>query len=248
MPKAALADFAIGDRVGNWTVIGPSERVIAYGVTSPAQLCECDCGTRRIMVRAVLHSGTSLSCGCRRGRRISANRAEHGDARTDAHGGIKRLYSVWAAMKARCSNPAVKNFARYGGRGITVCSAWQSSYTAFREWAMLNGYHAGLSLDRIDCDGGYGPDNCRWADIKTQANNTSTNHFLEALGERKTIAEWAADTRCTVGVDTFENRIFRGWSVESALTAARFSRPNGTKPYRKRQRVECAHSVTASRS
>lgn len=105
-----------------------------------------------------------------------------------------RLYGIWADMKARCNNPSVKCFPRYGGRGITVCAEWLHDFKSFENWAYANGYREYLTLDRIDNTKGYSPDNCRWATKSEQAQNRRTTRVLEICGERKTIHEWATTT------------------------------------------------------
>lgn len=108
------------------------------------------------------------------------------------HGGNKtRLYSIWCAMRERCKNPNNKRFERYGGRGITVCEEWNNDFAAFRDWALGNGYAEGLTIDRIDNDGRYEPNNCRWVDRKTQNRNYSRNHFVTYLGRTQCVADWA---------------------------------------------------------
>jgi hypothetical protein len=93
------------------------------------------------------------------------------------------LYNRYCAMKARCYNPNVESFTRYGGRGIKVCEEWRTSFVAFREWSFANGWDSALTLDRINNDGDYEPSNCRWTDRKEQANNTRRNIFVMLRGE-----------------------------------------------------------------
>lgn len=113
------------------------------------------------------------------------------------HGGKgEHLYEVWCSIKQRCLNPNNPRYARYGGRGITVCDEWLNDYPAFRKWAMENGYedNGKLSIDRIDNDGNYEPSNCRWADNLTQANNKSSNVLITYNGKTQTLREWSEET------------------------------------------------------
>jgi hypothetical protein len=119
-------------------------------------------------------------------------------------------------MKARCYRKSTAPYARYGGRGITVCDEWRNSFTSFRDWALSNGYAEGLSLDRIDYNGNYEPSNCRWVTIKEQENNRCNNNRIEYNGEIRTISEWSE----ILGISQYalRHRIQRGWSIERALT------------------------------
>ena len=94
-------------------------------------------------------------------------------------------------MKGRCGIPGYSGYEHYGGRGISVCDEWKNDFMAFYNWAMENGYTDNLSIDRIDVNGNYCPENCRWADSHTQSNNKRNNRYLEIDGKKKTIAEWA---------------------------------------------------------
>lgn len=102
-----------------------------------------------------------------------------------------KLYAVWNAMKQRCNNPKNKRWNRYGGRGIKICEEWENSFDSFREWALSNGYKEGLTIDRINNDGNYEPDNCRWATYREQNRNYSRNVYYEHNGEKHTAIEWA---------------------------------------------------------
>ena len=126
------------------------------------------------------------------------------------------LYDVWTAMKQRCLNHNCKQYKDYGGRGIGICEEWARSYRQFREWANQNGYERGLSIDRIDNNGGYSPQNCRWVDRKTQQNNTRRNVYIEFNGQTLSLSEWSKKLglyRGAVGA-----RLRKGWSIEDALT------------------------------
>ena len=109
----------------------------------------------------------------------------------------KRIHSIWLNMKARCNNPNRPKYPRYGGRGIKICNEWLESYENFRDWAMANGYRDDLSIDRIDVNGNYEPNNCRWTDMKTQQRNRRNNHLVTFNNETKCITEWAEILGCT---------------------------------------------------
>ncbi len=101
------------------------------------------------------------------------------------------LYSIWRGMKARCNNPNRPRYRNYGGRGIKVCAEWSNSSEAFIEWALAHGYRDGLQIDRINVNGGYNPDNCRWVTAKENARNRRDNVRLIVDGISKTASEWA---------------------------------------------------------
>ena len=132
--------------------------------------CICDCGNQKVVRITYLKSAKTQSCGCLRNEKtIQRNKAGE-YPRTHGEWGT-RLYRIWNAMNQRCGNPNSTSYKNYGARGISVCTAWRHSYTAFRNWAMQNGYQDDLSIDRIDNDKGYSPDNCRWATIEEQLKN-----------------------------------------------------------------------------
>jgi len=134
---------------------------------SASWLCRCVCGKEKVYSTAKITGGGMYggyskpvkSCGCKR----------------YPHKGLvmnnKRLYNIWHYMKQRCYDPNADNYERYGGAGVTVCDEWRESFTSFVEWANSNGYQPDLTLDRIDSTKPYSPDNCRWADYYTQAQN-----------------------------------------------------------------------------
>lgn len=119
-------------------------------------------------------------------------------------------------MKQRCTNPNRPDYQRYGGRGISICFEWEDNYLEFREWALRTGYTDDLSIDRIDVDGNYCPENCRWVPMKIQANNTRRNRYLSFHGESKTISEWADTLGLTYS--SMQHRIDRGWSMDRIVT------------------------------
>jgi hypothetical protein len=119
-------------------------------------------------------------------------------------------------MKTRCYNPASDAYDRYGGRGIKVCEDWKNSFVSFFDWAMSNGYADNLTLDRINNDGNYSPDNCRWSTKQEQNNNRRCNRMITYNGKTQNVAQWARE----LGIKrvTLQNRLNRGWSVEKALS------------------------------
>lgn len=125
-------------------------------------------------------------------------------------------YGSWAQMKARCLNPRSTSYDLYGGRGIRVCARWERSFWNFLA-DMGKKPGAGYSIDRIDGDGDYTPENCRWADARTQGRNTRTNQLIEHQGRTQTIREWAEEFG--VKPATLRYRLKVGWNMERALTA-----------------------------
>ena len=132
------------------------------------------------------------------------------------HGSSKsRLYQVWCAMKERCNNPHNKSFKNYGGKGVRVCGEWANDFKSFAEWAMANGYHESLTIDRIDGKGWYSPENCRWVTHREQNRNYSRNHFLTYDGVTLCLADMA--DKYGVNRATLIYRLKKGLPLEKAL-------------------------------
>lgn len=167
--------------------------------------CICDCGNIVVVRASNLRSGTTKSCGCL----LREAHTTHGDTHT-------RLHNIWTNMKSRCNNPKNPRYKDYGGRGITICKEWDKSFTAFRMWAMDNGYRDDVSIDRIDNDKGYSPSNCRFVDKYTQANNKRNNYHITYEGRTQTINEWSRELG--LSVKTLRSRLDRSkWSIKDAL-------------------------------
>lgn len=135
-----------------------------------------------------------------------------------------RLRGVWENMIQRCHNPNNRQYSNYGGRGITVCESWRDDYSRFKEWALENGYAQGLTIDRINNDDGYSPQNCRWATYKEQGRNRRGNRNITLDGETKCLSEWAEFFGISVPV--VSRRLKDGWSVEAAFKTPLYAREN----------------------
>ena len=199
MSRVKNSDSLIGERFGRLTVASQDGK----RGDRRLWLCLCDCGNETRVTTSNLKFGAVSSCGCLAREVTSARSTIHGGRST-------RLYSIWHAMKARCSLP-YPHHKYHHGLGVSICKEWASSFAAFRDWAVLNGYSDDLSIDRIDNDGDYEPDNCRWATCRQQR-----------LNSRVTLKTSGGDPAVIVAVlnginrATFYSRLNSGWSVDDA--------------------------------
>lgn len=198
-------------RFGRWKTLGCEFKIKGKSLV----VCECDCGTIRVVGAFHMAGNASQSCGCLAAERASQENRSHGKS-----GSLRREsgYGIWSGMISRCFNEKTHAYKDYGGRGITVHQPWVESYEAFISDV---GPRPSLkhSIDRFpDNNGNYEPGNVRWATTKEQVNNTRVNHILEIRGEKKTISQWA-DSSGVPGVnqDRIWNRLYRGWDEESAV-------------------------------
>jgi hypothetical protein len=157
--------------------------------------CRCECGGETEVPVNYLVRGNTRSCGCLAVEMKPTYRRKHGKSQTD-------MYFAWKTMHRRCTDPKHPRWERYGGRGITVCDRWKS-YENFL--ADMGERPEGTSIDRIDLDGPYAPENCRWATPKEQARNKSNSRFVEWDGRRQTIAAWAEEQG--IGESTLRARL-----------------------------------------
>jgi hypothetical protein len=147
--------------------------------------CKCDCGNNTIAVSSHLISGHTKSCNCLQREAVRRiNNSTHNLSKS-------RLYRVWSSMKSRCYYPKNESYYQYGKREISVCEEWKNDFSSFYNWSINNGYNDKLSIDRIDNNGNYCPENCRWATLVEQANNMSNNVRLTYHGYTKTLKEWS---------------------------------------------------------
>lgn len=165
-----------GQRFGRLVVLGEAARGRGNEIRYH---CVCDCGNTTVTYRNSLMSGRAKSCGCYN-KDQQAERLSKELRKYDRPTREDRLYKVWKGMRERCFYAKHKGFKYYGGRGITVCDEWRSDFAAFESWALANGYdrdarHGDCTLDRVDVDGDYCPENCRWVSMAVQAKNKRSN-------------------------------------------------------------------------
>ena len=196
----------VGKKINRLTIVGVAGRSESRHIMLE---CRCDCGNTVFTRGVSLLSGRTRSCGCIRAEQAAKLNRRHG-------GGGTRLYRIWTNMRDRCNNANTPAYSDYGGRGICISDEW-NDFEHFRAWALAHGYGDTLTIDRIDVNGNYCPENCRWVTQMDQCNNKRSNRLLTHNGETLTIAEWAR--RLNVNYFSLHDRITRlGWSAEKALT------------------------------
>ena len=171
-----------GEKFGRLTVLGLDDK--------PGRktywICQCECGNMKSIRSDSLKDGTVKSCGCLKREQDRNNlTANHSHKMSGT-----RLYEIWQGMKGRCYNLHDTRYQRYGGRGIAVCEEWRNDFSAFWRWAEESGYSDELTIDRINNDGDYSPENCRWASRKEQNSNRSTNINITIGNSTRTLSQW----------------------------------------------------------
>lgn len=174
--------------------------------------CLCACGRETTVRGTSLRTGTTKSCGCG-SRRAALNNLEKRAREAQSRGVIRRQWKdLYRNMRNRCENPSDKRFENYGGRGIKVCDEWKNSRRKFYDWVRSAGWQPGLSIDRIDVDGDYCPENCRFVDMFVQQNNTTRNRWLTWEGRTQTVAQWARELN--VRPHALQHRVDRNWTID----------------------------------
>lgn len=199
-----------GKRFGRLIVIEKSDKIIyPNGKTSVTWLCRCDCGENVIVESKSLKSGNTKSCGCFRKEHSSEKFKKHNMYGT-------RIYGIWAQMVQRCTNKKSDSRGIYIKRGIKICKEWRESPEEFIKWSMENGYEDTLTIDRINNDKGYSPENCRWVNYETQANNKRNTIYIEYNGKKQTLREWCDELE--LPYNTIRNRYKKKWETERMFT------------------------------
>ena len=205
MKRKALA-LNPGDVFGRWTIVREGERTAKR---ERRFWCQCECGSPEKLVRlSHIKSGNPQSCSCLRKEEAAKRQTTHGRSDTLIH-------SIWRSMRARCNNPNNKKYESYGGRGITVCARWDSFENFAADMGKCPG--KGYSIDRIDNNKSYFPENCDWRTQKEQCRNQRTNSLLTYQGKTQCIAAWAEQLGLNYG--TLRSRLTKlKWPIERALT------------------------------
>lgn len=187
-------------------------------------LFRCDCGKEVIIDKYRVIGGITKSCGCYKKEKMSNIHKTHGLTKTN-------IYSRWLKMKDRCYNENSIAYKDYGGRGIKMCNEWEDDFMTFYHWAVNNGYKEDLSIDRIDNNKGYSPENCRWVTIKEQTRNRRSNIYVRG----KCLTDYCSDYGSSFS--RVASRVKRGWDIETAIKCPKvdlkkyFYEHNGTKKH-----------------
>lgn len=174
--------------------------------------CKCDCGNSTSVYATNLKSCATTSCGCK------SSRHEHKLKEINTKHGLSRskIYHVYHSVKNRCFKKTNKHYKDYGARGIIMCDEWKTSFETFYNWATSNGYKEGLTLERMDVNGNYDPENCTWITQSEQCNNKRTTLYATINGETKTLKEWSEISGITYNTLFFRKEKYK-WSDERLL-------------------------------
>lgn len=201
----------LGFTSGDLTII--SDRVITEGV--PSYLCKCACGAVKYIKEVRLRSASAKAASC------GKCHLQAPDAPSKKN---VRLYWVWAAMLQRCNNPKNPSYRWYGAKGVTVCPDWEE-YASFKSWALSSGYEQGLTIDRVDSSGEYGPLNCRW--VSPEINSSRTGKLILYDGKEHTSSEW--NSLLGFPPRTVDKRLKYGWPLEDVFNRPTRGQHNGAR-------------------
>ena len=193
----------IGQKFNRWTVIATSD---IRKNNRPAHLCRCDCGTEKVLLLSMLKNGSSKSCGCYNREQSSKKHKTHGLTKMP-------IYTVWKNMLKRCLYEGSKDYYLYGARGISVCDRWLKFQNFFDDIGDVP--FALAQLDRIDCDGNYEPDNCRWSTATENMRNRRGNNYITFEGETHCVTEW--EEKCGMPRNMITTRLKAGWDLFKAM-------------------------------
>lgn len=191
----------VGDKFGRLTYLGEAGRM---GVNRMVK-CKCVCGKEKVIRLTHLVSGKIQSCGCLRDEKIGKLGLTHGLSYT-------RTFKKWGNMRNRCSNKNNQGYRLYGERGIKVCKRWDNFVNFLED---MGEAPIDKSIDRINVNGNYCKENCRWATLKEQANNKRNNRWIEYNGEKKTLTQWA--NQYNMDCRKLWLRLKNGWDIKRAL-------------------------------
>lgn len=215
--KKSSEEYMIGRRFGR---LVPFERGEWYryadGRRYDTWKCQCDCGRTKTITGSNLRSGNSMSCGCI--PKENPNNKTHGKSNS-------KIYMRWYDMKRRCNDKKNREYNNYGGRGIKVCKEWLD-FTVFYNWAISNGYSEDLTIERIDVNGDYCPENCKWIPLPEQARNKRNSRIIEYKGEKKCLQDWSE--ALDIPYSRLSQRLLKlGWPVEKAFTTEKVQHRSG---------------------
>jgi hypothetical protein len=211
-PRVKMADLAdaqkqinVGQQFERWTVLELPKKI----GRKQRCLCQCVCGTKKLVVKSDLLTFISRSCGCLRNAILSERSWKHGRR----HGNL--TYLSWSHIRQRCGDPNHRSYPRYGGRGITICARWDDFNNFLAD--MGERPSKGHSIERRNNDGHYEPSNCFWATMKQQSGNKRNTHWVEWEGERVALSHLAQ--RFALPPPRLFSRLQRGWPLAVALKA-----------------------------
>ena len=197
-----------GNKINSWNVLKYSHK---NKRNSAMYICQCECGEIKIIEGTTLTNNRSNSCGCKKNYNI-----KHGMSNKNNKNEIERkLYRKWEAIKQRCYNSKNISYKNYGALGVKVCKDWLDDFYNFYKWSIKSGYEVGLTIDRIDSNGDYEPDNCRFLTHSEQQNNKKHHHYVTYNGETKNVSQWEKHLGINKGV--LRVNLIKGVSMEDFL-------------------------------